>query len=144
MSSTLQLYGLQPAILLCPWDSAGKNIGVDCHVLLQGIFPTQGSNPQLLCPLDWQAGFLPLVHLVLRKDKMSLPSRFSPYASAPDFWDNPLSLLAHTWPTRSLVVPAHLQPRPLESSGPDTFHLKHLCPSLFISVSVGYLCPCLS
>ena len=23
----------------------GKNTGVDCHFLLQGIFPTQGSNP---------------------------------------------------------------------------------------------------
>ena len=29
-------------------DSPGKNTGVDCHALLQGIFPTQGSNPGLL------------------------------------------------------------------------------------------------
>ena len=28
--------------------SPGKNIGVGCHALLQGIFPTQGSNPGLL------------------------------------------------------------------------------------------------
>ena len=28
--------------------------------LLQGIFPTQGSNPQLLCLLHWQGGSLPL------------------------------------------------------------------------------------
>ena len=28
-------------------DSPGKNIGVVCHALLQGIFPTQGSNPGL-------------------------------------------------------------------------------------------------
>ena len=28
-------------------DSPGKNIGVDCHTLLQRIFPTQGSNPGL-------------------------------------------------------------------------------------------------
>ena len=27
-----------------PWDFPGKNSGVDCHFLLQGIFPTQGSN----------------------------------------------------------------------------------------------------
>ena len=33
--------------LLCPWDSPGKNTGVGCHALLQGIFPTQGSNPGL-------------------------------------------------------------------------------------------------
>ena len=30
------------------WDSAGKNTGVGCHFLLQGIFPTQGLNPGLL------------------------------------------------------------------------------------------------
>ena len=29
-------------------DSPGKRTGVDCHSLLQGIFPTQGSNPGLL------------------------------------------------------------------------------------------------
>ena len=28
-------------------DFQGKNIGVGCHSLLQGIFPTQGSNPGL-------------------------------------------------------------------------------------------------
>ena len=28
-------------------DSLGKNTGVGCHVLLQGIFPTQGLNPGL-------------------------------------------------------------------------------------------------
>ena len=31
---------LQPATLLCPWDALGKNTGVGCHFLLQGIFPT--------------------------------------------------------------------------------------------------------
>ena len=28
-------------------DSPGKNTGVGCHALLQGIFPTQRSNPGL-------------------------------------------------------------------------------------------------
>ena len=28
-----------------PWGSPGKNTGVDCHFLLQGIFQTQGLNP---------------------------------------------------------------------------------------------------
>ena len=37
-----------PARLLCPWDSSGKNVGVGCHFLLQGIFLTQGLNPGLL------------------------------------------------------------------------------------------------
>ena len=30
-----------------PWNSVGKNTGVGYHSLLQGIFPTQGSNPSL-------------------------------------------------------------------------------------------------
>ena len=34
--------------LLRPWDFLGKSTGVGCHFLLQGIFPTQGSNPGLL------------------------------------------------------------------------------------------------
>ena len=34
---------------------------VGCHALLQGIFPTQGSNPSLFCLLHWQEGSLPLV-----------------------------------------------------------------------------------
>ena len=51
MSNFLQLYGLYPARLLCPWDSQGKNTGVDCHCLLQGIFLTQGLNSCLLCLL---------------------------------------------------------------------------------------------
>jgi len=29
-------------------DAPGKNTGVGCHALLQGIFPTQGLNPGLL------------------------------------------------------------------------------------------------
>ena len=41
--------------------SPGKNTGVGCHALLQGIFPTQGPNPCLLCFLDWQTGSLSLV-----------------------------------------------------------------------------------
>ena len=42
------------------WDSPGKNTGVGCHALLQGIFLTQGSNSHLLHLLHWQAGSLPL------------------------------------------------------------------------------------
>ena len=44
----LRLDGLSPARLLCPWDFTGKNTGVGCHFLLQGIFPAQESNPGLL------------------------------------------------------------------------------------------------
>ena len=40
--------GLYPTRLLCPWDFPGKNTGVGCHFLLQGIPLTQGPNPHLL------------------------------------------------------------------------------------------------
>ena len=62
-ATLLQLHGPEPARLLCPWDFPCKNIGVGCHFLLQGIFPTQGSNPCLLCLLHWQADSSPLSHL---------------------------------------------------------------------------------
>ena len=41
-------------------DSPGKNSGVGCHALLQGIFLTQRWNLHLL---HWQADSLPLSHL---------------------------------------------------------------------------------
>ena len=39
---------LWPHGLYSPWNSPGQNTGVDSLSLLQGIFPTQGSNPGLL------------------------------------------------------------------------------------------------
>ena len=44
LPDSLQHPGLWPTRLLCPWDSPDKNTGMGCHALLQGIFPTQGSN----------------------------------------------------------------------------------------------------
>ena len=74
-------HGLQPARLLCPRDSPGQNTRAGCHFLLQGIFPTQGSNPHLL---HWQEGSLPLSHLgkmverqtaVIRSISLLLPGK---------------------------------------------------------------------
>ena len=56
---SLRPNGLQPTRLLCPWDFPGKNMGVSCHFLLQGIFLTQESNlglphcRQMLYPLSY-------------------------------------------------------------------------------------------
>ena len=59
ITSSVQLlcdpHGLQSARLLCPLDFPGKNIGMGCHFLLKGIFPTQGLKPRLL---HWQADSL--------------------------------------------------------------------------------------
>ena len=38
-------------------DSLGKNTGVGCHALLQGIFSTQGSNPGLNLTLQVDSFF---------------------------------------------------------------------------------------
>ena len=46
-------HGQQPNRLLCPWNFLGKNTGVSCHFLLQGIFPTQWLKLRLLCLLHW-------------------------------------------------------------------------------------------
>ena len=64
MSDSFGPHGLQPARLLWPWDSPGKNTGVGFHFFLQGIFPTQGSNPgvprcrQILYHLSHQGSWM--------------------------------------------------------------------------------------
>ena len=46
-------------------DAPGKNTGVGCHALFQGIFPTQGLNPCILCLLQWRRI---LYHWATRED----------------------------------------------------------------------------
>ena len=48
VSDSLWSHGLYPSRLPCPWNFPGKNTGVGCRFLLQGIFLTQWSNPGLL------------------------------------------------------------------------------------------------
>ena len=47
MSDSLWPHGLYLPGASVHGDSPGKNSGVGCHALLQGVFPTQGSNPGL-------------------------------------------------------------------------------------------------
>ena len=62
--------------LLCPWDSPGKNTRGGCHILLQGIFSTQGSYPGLMFPA-LAGGFFtlapPIISLVAQMVK-NLPA----------------------------------------------------------------------
>ena len=46
-SPSVMSNSLRPHGLYSPWNSPGQNIGVGSLSLLQGIFPTQGSNPGL-------------------------------------------------------------------------------------------------
>ena len=63
VSDSLWPHKLQPASLPPPWDFPGKNIGMGCHYLLQGIFPPHGSNLHVLHVLHWQVNSLTLTHL---------------------------------------------------------------------------------
>ena len=47
-SDSWRSHGLWPARFLCPWNFPGKNTGVGCGSLLQGIVLTRESNPGLL------------------------------------------------------------------------------------------------
>ena len=47
-SRSVMSCALWPNGLYSPWNSLGQNTGVGSLSLLQGIFPTQGSNPGLL------------------------------------------------------------------------------------------------
>ena len=62
MSDPLRPHRPWPTRLLCPWDSPGKNTGVGCHVLLRGIFLTQGTERTSLVSPGLQANSLPLSH----------------------------------------------------------------------------------
>ena len=50
MSDSVRPHRRQPNRLLCPWDSPGKNTGVDCHFLLQCMKVKSESEVIQLCP----------------------------------------------------------------------------------------------
>ena len=86
-----------------PWNSPGQNTGMGSCSLLQGIFPTQGSNPGLLhC---WQILYL-LSHQGSPLDIIALffvtPwTIYSPWnSSGQDTGVGSLSLLQGTFPTQ--------------------------------------------
>ena len=86
VSNTLRPHRLYPTSLLCPWNFPVKNTGVGCHVLLKGIFPTQGSSSHFLCLLPWQADSL----LLVPPGEPNL--RLSCKCSKPRSWSSTLTL----------------------------------------------------
>ena len=63
VSDSLRPHEWQPTRLLCLWDFLSKNTGVGCPFLLQGVFPTQGSNLQSPVSPASQVGSLLPTHL---------------------------------------------------------------------------------
>ena len=60
MSDSVQPHRQQPTRLPRPWDSPGKNTGVGCHFLLQGMKVKSESEVAQSCPTQQ-----PLVDLSL-------------------------------------------------------------------------------
>ena len=73
-----QCLTLRPLGLYSPWDFPGQNTGVGSHFLLQGVFPTQGSN------LLWQVDTSPLSHQESPQSEATL-LQFHPWT-----WRKPL------------------------------------------------------
>ena len=71
MSDSVRLYGQQPTRLLHPQDSLGKNTGVGCHFLLQGLTEIQLQVQQTI-----KSTFNSNSHQV-----RGLPDKFSPSCS---------------------------------------------------------------
>ena len=131
-------------------DSPGKNPGVGCHFLLQGIFPTQGLNPGLLHLLHWQVSSLPLVSPekpVTLLVFFSFPCYFSQSLSHVQLFATPWtvafqasqsftisqSLLIHVHQVGDAIQPSH----PLLSSSPTAFSLSQF-QGLFQSVDSSH------
>ena len=104
MLNSLWPHGLQSTRLLCPWDFPCKDTGVGCHLLLQGIFPTQGSNPGLLhCKhILYQLSYKGIAHCWLPLHLVYYLSSCSPVPGTEDvFWRN--SALSTPFPKISAI-----------------------------------------
>ena len=101
---SLRPHGLQPTRLLCPWDFPGTGVG--CHFLLQGIFPTQGSNPgilhcrQILYWLSYKGS--PITVNISSNYNCSTRSMINDRVEERLSWKSGYGLMSRTW-RRSIV-----------------------------------------
>ena len=75
---SLRPLGLLSTMLLCPWDSPGKDAGAGCHALLQGIFPAQGLNLCLFHLLYGRRVLYPSTNCERHRDMTLLSQRYDP------------------------------------------------------------------
>ena len=82
-----------------------------CHAILQGIFPTQGSNSFFLCLLHWQLGSLQLVAprkpqitgLLLNFENASVSTALLLFIWSRKWQPTPVFLPGESYEQRSLV-----------------------------------------
>ena len=103
-----------PTRLRYPWDPPGKNTEMGCHALLQGIFPTQGSNLHNCCTKPHTQNVPILKFLIILSLNLTNEG----------FWNNiyQLTLPPCLNRTNYQVQPPYPRPRncccPLASTGP--------------------------
>ena len=139
VSSSLPPHGLQPARFLCPWDSLGKNIGVGCHALLQGIFPTQGLNPSLShCKrILYHLSHLLKLYPNLKKKKKK---KRSWYNSAGNWIQLSLPCLTCVFPSLKMHLGSSFQ----QGSKPSADATATSSPAISVSAAQGFPDACLS
>ena len=137
-STSVMSESLQPTRLLCLWDFPGKNTGVGCHALLQGIFPTKGSNPHLLYCRQILYHWVPQEALWISNSAFKvrwLP--FTSFSSNPSYAYHPYILLRHHFPQGILDTKKSSDPH----CEHDHFSLaSKLFPSLHFSCWFPPLC----
>ena len=125
---------------LCPWDFPSNNTEVGIHSLLQGIFPTQGSNP---CFLYWQVGSLLLSHqevlIIYTLTSCSAPSKSTLEKTPSPFPPCPCGKLLSFFVVACFQCsyPASPYPSCLPNCGP--FSLTHNPAELHL-LSSSYIC----
>ena len=112
-SNSLGPHGPQPARILSPRDFPGKNTGVGCYFLLQGIFPTQELNLGLLRLLHyrqilshWATEDSPLKRVMDTLLSLQEPS-FLREDCYPSFRELPMSYTKYTVPLRLPMLASH-------------------------------------
>ena len=140
----------KPTRLLCPGGFFPRQgPGMGCHFLLQGIFPTQGPNPHILCLLHWQVNALPLSHLVdliirflhFSSVTQSCWTLCDPINSRPPFpaarvYPNPCPLIQWCHPTiSSSVIPFSSCPQSFPAS--ESSQMSQLFPSGSQSIGIS-------
>ena len=122
MSDSLRPHGLEPAKFLCPWDFPGRNTGVGCHFILQGIFLE--SNLIFLWLLHSQAASFQLSHLqfisvqLLSRVQLCDPMHCST-PGLPVHRQLPEFTQTHVHWVSDAIQPSH----PLSSPSPPAFNL---------------------
>ena len=127
--SHVQLFAtLQTGASQAPPSMGGKNTGVGCHALLQGIFSTQGSNLRLLHLLRWPVSALPFEYfqqeyIFIFSQSVSSVTQLCPTLCAPMNCSTPDLPVHHKLPeftqTHAHRVGDAIQPsHPLSSPSP--------------------------